>query len=573
MIEQLGPGSGMLPIRGEPFLNGYLWECVKPGETPLELRAKSLAHLLVFALCFGIQDLHPENLVWDGTFGRVLDGECFGTQVNGLQKLRNPDQAELMLFRFGCSMLETFVAKDRELLTLIPEHLPMALQCVEDAWPRLFEIRQSLTGVPSRVILRRTSDYSKMMPYAIDANFRPLLLAEIASTAPDLCLEVPEDTVNQLARGIIPRHTLPLPSTSEPICRAIEPSIEMQHAIEAWFCAADQSPQKARAVLKGSIYEIDGRPFIATAIETDADRSDLPFLQISVNDCSLVSGILGLDLLRRIEKALRIQPSTPDEVQPCLDQIPSLILQHSSKGPNNNGLHGLGGHLAYAWMLWQMGELTPTLRMNLQECITRVSTAGPVGGLWDGLPGLLHGLTLAQEYIGPQPLRSKLRERILAEADIFLREDFGKAWPTVPLGISSGVCGLTLALLHASPPFPEQIGQLLVALQQWLESHSEDPDPAARLAAHDIADLISHASELEPTLFGTKPDFTSGFKGLGTMSHFKNPAHESTRNLPGFLMGWAGSKFCELAPRLGLKDPIFCRPIFGPTHSGQPQLM
>jgi len=580
IIEILGPESGLLPISGFEIAGGGAWKKVSEAKAApsLDQVGRSFAHLLLLVVAFGLDDIHHENLLWDGQHLRVIDAETFAGP--NFPPRTPPPLPRRLLFsdRVARSAMLTALNGyhrdwNRAAAHILP-HLEEAHARVLAHWPELLAIREGIAGKSARRLRLQTAQMFKLMPFALDPKFRAAAWREfVTHVDPTIDLEA---AFSALENACIPLHHEAIPPAAG---HAHEPDLTMLDFLKGFLRSADLYGNSSLADLEYLLQAVRSADHQSPRepVCFEAIGSGGVAMAASYASPGLCFGLGGLAYLHAAEVAL----GRAHQVPASAEVMAGLPWALRNTQPLAGIYQGVGGDLLLGWALNRLGALTPALQRAFDERLGYVpGNRGPVLDLGHGLAGELLGLARASEFLTHRrgDLSAWAQERadlIQAEATALLAESRLNPENT---GFAHGLAGAVLALHSAHGALGIAVPSLAGILAQLgdylgLQDPSRLPRlPFCRDSAAILAVLraVNHHEGWAPGYPAHSMATTNGCCGATAyhlaqlipmeMDLLPDPAGQ-WENAPFGYLGEAGHLAIKLARFGPLPDPIWGRDL------------
>lgn len=572
VIRVLGPASGLVPIDSVEWGRGGLWQFVMGSECHLEkkgllshLHYRGLAHLLILAGCFGLGDLHFENIFVRPDGLRVIDAECFGGPP--LRHDRNSSGLTVFLERLNESILLNFT-DDEEVRAGVMSHLDEALCDISAKWDLITAITQPQEGVQSRVVWRGTDEYFKLMPFAI-RDGGALLHSEYRHLVPDGVSPNREEVVRLLAKGVIPRHTLP--AQMELVSLA-----DVRAGVRVLDAAMRAREGKGQEALKFYFQTLRSIPIRQNEFVIDCGEPRLHFQGGLRGSAPLVQAMI----VALAEEAADLTKMIPVEggaigIEVALKE---LIAAPARKEHRGLGL-GLGGVLNHVALAVEAGLLDQRHALAAIELgLTRARASfGKPYDLLSGDTGLLLGLSRLFCITRDARLHESVRLLVRRISD-YANETIRIAPTAFPFGVGHGHAGVLWALHEAEVRVgvkSEAKGRLIAILQAGFqgvgplaEMFENDPSTTVCRGVWGVRAVLNRMGEERGLCTPPKPlarglchgmeaviaATGDGRYGVGIASL---PAPAAMGDLLG---GVLGTRWFDCSQKISLADPLFGEP-------------
>jgi hypothetical protein len=516
------PGSGLSPVVIRPAWEGIETDFIEPRERKeedLDQRCRGLAHLLLLIGCFGLSDLHSENILWDGQGLVVVDAETFSL-VGGWHPEALSEEQTIMN-RISDSIADYLLVGEGQPAVVargVLRYLDEATARLRSHWPRLEQIRKAASGGYARIIRRNTSAFTRLLPYALDPEWEGAVLEELRRSTHSI-REDPEATLGACKQGAFPRieEIIPESGWSEPerVAQCIRSWLGMGQEVLQLSVSGEKIEGLEQLVHTSRIL-VPGNPSFIT---TDKLGFDFP----SVNTVNSFTGLIGVSLLQWAKQSCGVPLDLSCR---CLGEVDAaLIVGARSVNSAHLGVgNGYGGLLLYAWARKEMGCAFKELEDLLRNQIFLNKDFQLLGArdLFTDASGLCFG---AARFVGRLPVEGLLilgLRRMEEEAADLIR--FMEEGTTLDnYGVAHGIAGLALSI-HATSTALGVTSQVLPALGKWIRnllSSGESLNPE-----HD---LCRGRAGMLAVLARILPDLASDFpwpESTGTLRRFGRPRGE-----------------------------------------------
>jgi hypothetical protein len=586
MIQSLGYSeqTGLAPFTIENRWGGALTLEQSTEEVELsDLHVLGLAHLILLSICFGIYDLHNENIQFSAKGIHVMDSECFGIKAPSDRGNFNINGSPFEVTERLLNCWLGPIAASTETSARLLEAFPSVFERVRNAWPELLRIRKSVDRLQSRVVVRSSQEFFELLPYIHNQRFKERAKELLRFHHPDWLPDSVENLIQGLENGCIPKTLMPIPPMSSDSAMILEPTplleSQLRYLIQRMSSSTEAQTSWWRDLAASDLSQFQAPleatpsghpPYWAQRCESSAGP------EIRINSPGLGIGLTGTLMTAYAERLSgKSIPSINDSLLHRLENgLAAGIIQNAS----NNSLYlGLGGALAGCWSLAMNGCLARELEQALLRALD-LDSARPMNltDLFNGEAGLVLGLARAADFLPMARIHDRARRQFSFVDDALYRL-VTQAANEAQIGFAHGIAGTIWALHEAENAFAwrsKAINPAVDILQQAVElqrpsSFAEKAPPFCSSLEGGTAVLWRTGRANRPRTFSSDRKWVSsiccGLSGLALA--WNDPSvlpvtPQTSGSIHGYLPGAAGIEYAYLAKSARLYDPIWGTEIF-----------